>query len=569
MKGCRSSIALQFVVSRSGRPHPTASVRGIATLERLREARRDGEQLGPERIAALSRDLGVPRARAVGLASYYDDLSTERSSERHLRPCAGTACFAATGGSHLAAVSDLAVEGGDRSASTSVQPVHCLGYCYAGPAALDGEQARSGSDLVEQLSGRAKPSDPEIPFVAALNEPVVLAGLSGTESAWQVWPQVARAADRAAVIGAVSESQLRGRGGAGFPAAVKWNAAAEAPASGGPRHLICNGDEGDPGAFVDRLLMERDPARVLEGMALAALASRSDRGHVYVRSEYPRAAAELERAITEARAAGHLGRNVHGGGIDFDVEVFRGVGSYVAGEETSLIASMEGRRGEVRPRPPFPTSSGLDGQPTVVNNVETLSALPWIVSRGGAAYAALGAGASRGTKVVCLSATFTHPGAYEIELGTSLREVVEGLGGGLADGEPLRAVQVGGPLGGFLAPTELDVPITFEDLLAAGVDLGHGSLIAIGERIDPPELLAHIWGFVAAESCGACAPCRLGSARGLAAARELAAGGDGPEYGSTLETMRAASLCAFGRGVPGVIRSLERVYPELAGGVLG
>jgi NADH:ubiquinone oxidoreductase subunit F (NADH-binding) len=380
-----------------------------------------------------------------------------------------------------------------------------------------------------------------------------------------VWPRIARTADRAAVAGAVSEARLRGRGGAGFPAAVKWIAAAEARASDGPRHLICNGDEGDPGSFVDRLLMERDPARVLEGMALAALASGADQGHIYVRSEYPQAAAALERAIDDARAAGHLGRDVHGGGVDFDVEVFRGLGSYVAGEETSLIASMEGRRGEVRPRPPFPTDRGLDGRPTVVNNVETLSALPWIVSRGGAAYAALGTNASRGTKVVCLSATFAHPGAYEIELGTSLREVVARLGGGLAGGEPLRAVQVGGPLGGFLTPAQLDVAITFEDLLAAGVDLGHGSLIAIGERVDPRALLEHVWGFVAAESCGACAPCRLGAARGLAAARELLASGEAPDYGSTLKTMRTASLCAFGRGVPGAIRSLERVYPELQG----
>ncbi len=267
-------------------------------------------------------------------------------------------------------------------------------------------------------------------------------------------------------------------------------------------------------------------------------------------------------AVAEARAAGHLGNDIHGTGMAFDIEVFEGAGSYVAGEETSLIHSVEGLRGEVAARPPYPTESGYLHRPTVVNNVETLSAVPWIVDRGGAAYARLGVGDSRGTKVVCLNERFRNPGAYEVEFGTPLRRIFDDLGGGMREEDAVRSIQVGGPLGGFIGPDDLDTPLTFEALREVGADLGHGSLIALDERVDADALRRHFWQFAANESCGTCAPCRLGTRRGL----ELAKGVGDPEaaagMGEMLAAMERGSLCAFGRGVPPVVRSIDRVYGE-------
>ena len=279
-----------------------------------------------------------------------------------------------------------------------------------------------------------------------------------------------------------------------------------------------------------------------------------------MRSEYPRARDALLEAVESARAEGHLGADPDGSGFAFDVEVFEGAGSYVAGEETALMHSMEGLRGEVAARPPYPTERGFLHAPTVVNNVETLCAVPWIVAHGGDAYSGLGVGDSRGTKVVCLNERFRNPGAVEVELGVSVRWIVEELGGGLVDGHRLRALQVGGPLGGFLAPDQLDVPFSFEALRDAGVDLGHGSLIAIDERVDRAALERHFWRFAASESCGTCAPCRLGTNRGLARAED--AGGMPAEapFDEVLDAMERGSLCAFGRAVPNVVRSIERTY---------
>jgi NADH:ubiquinone oxidoreductase subunit F (NADH-binding) len=389
--------------------------------------------------------------------------------------------------------------------------------------------------------------------VGAGNAMLVLGGVRGALAPWQVWPLVLREGGAERVYREVAASGLRGRGGAGFPAAQKWAAVAQSRADGdGARYVVANGDEGDPGSYADRLLMERDPSRVLEGLALAGLACGATTGYVYVRSEYPRARAQLLAAVAEARAAGHLGRDVHGSGIDFDVEVVSGAGSYVAGEETSLLHSLAGLRATVRPRPPFPTEAGLLHRPTAVNNVETLAAVPAIVAGGGAAYARLGRSPHTGTMLICLNERFARPGVYEVELGTPLQSIVEGMGGGGLD-RPLRALQVGGPLGGFLGPWQLHLPLLEPELAAAGVALGHGSLVAIDDRVPLRALLDHLWQFAARESCGVCTPCREGSRRGA----------DDPDRASAdaglLELMSVASLCGFGRGIPRAVRSLQRV----------
>ncbi|MCB0876302.1 MAG: NAD(P)H-dependent oxidoreductase subunit E [Solirubrobacterales bacterium] len=531
---------------------------GEEVLEGLRSTVAATGTIRPDDVDRIAAEVGLPRAHVNAAASFFADLAPSPQGRRHVRVCTGTACFAASGGKHLGDVSEALgapLGGVSEDGSTSLQGVYCLGYCYGGPAALDGERPCAGSDLAAQLAGEVPRRDPEVPVAVDVDEPVVLAGIAGGgPGAWEAWERVRgeRAAER---VGAeVNASGLRGRGGAGFPAAVKWRAASEAP-SDGPRYLICNGDEGDPGSFVDRLLMERDPQRILEGMSLAAIAAGATHGIVYVRSEYPHARDSLRAAIADARAAGRLG-----GDTGFDVEVFEGAGSYVAGEETSLIHSVEGLRGEVAARPPYPTERGYLHRPTVVNNVETLASVPWIVDRGGAAYARFGVGGSRGTKVVCLNERFRRPGAYEVELGTSLRRIFTELGGGLREGHVAGAIQVGGPLGGFIGPEDLDTPLTFEAIREIGADLGHGSLIAVDERIDRAAMLRHFWTFAATESCGTCAPCRLGTRRGLEAAK--AGGAPTAEEGrdEMLAAMERGSLCAFGRGVPPVVRSIERVY---------
>jgi NADH-quinone oxidoreductase subunit F len=542
--------------------------RGDQVLDRLRAAQRERGRITPEDVDAIAAELRLPRAHVNAAASFYADLGFAPRGRRHVQLCAGTACFAASRGAHIRELSaeldappnEVSPDGAD-----SLQPVYCLGYCYGGPAALADEAPHAGPDLVDQVAGRAERRDPEIPFRVAAPEPVVLAGIAGGDPSdpWPVWRDAVATHDRDRVTREVLASGLRGRGGAGFPAADKW-ASVAASDKRGPRYVVCNGDEGDPGSFVDRLLMESDPQRVLAGMALAAYAIGAEHGYVYVRSEYPRARDALRRAVGEARDAGHLGG---GGDAPFDVEVFEGAGSYVAGEETSLIHSMEGLRGEVARRPPYPTEDGFLHRPTVVNNVETLCAVPWIVARGGDAYARHGAGGSKGTKVVCLNERFSNPGAYEVELGVGLRYLFEELGGGLRDGHTLRSLQVGGPLGGFIGPQHLDVPLAFDTLQAAGADLGHGSLVAIDEHVPAHELFLHVWRFAANESCGMCAPCRIGTLRGLEAAQQLAQGEppDAATMNALLRTMQQGSLCAFGKSVPGVVRSVIDVYGDELG----
>ncbi|MBR7831339.1 hypothetical protein KDK95_33855, partial [Actinospica sp. MGRD01-02] len=439
-----------------------------------------------------------------------------------------------------------------REGAVSVQAVRCLGYCYAAPAALDGDEPCAGADLVDQLGGRSTRTDPDIPAADATGDPVLLSGILSGGPGWRVWPGVAAMCTPEHVRTQLDRSGLRGRGGAAYPVAAKWAAVVGHPSP----LVVANGDEGDPGSFADRLLMERDPDRVLEGLALACFACGASSGIVLVRSEYPKALNQLEGALRRAYRDGHLGARVHGGPVSLDLRVVSGAGSYVAGEETALIAGLEGGRGCARSRPPYPTQEGVWDAPTVVNNVETLAAVPWIIEHGGEAYARRGVPEQTGTKLVCLNERFARPGCYEVEFGTGLDWIARELGGGLRGGAGLTVLQVGGPLGGFLPADRLNVPLTDRDLAAAGAALGHAGLVAFDESVEPREVLRYLWQFADAESCGACSPCRVGSRRGL----ELAAAGGppDPDYRRWMGVLEQASLCAFGRGIPAAVRSLVR-----------
>jgi formate dehydrogenase iron-sulfur subunit len=388
---------------------------------------------------------------------------------------------------------------------------------------------------------------------------VLLSGIVAGESAWAAWRRTLAHLRPEDVQNEVAQSGLRGRGGAGFPVAAKWAAAGARPGT----VVVANGDEGDPGSYADRLLMEEDPDRVLEGLALACFACGARQGIVLVRSEYPRAMAHLQRALARAVADGHLADVERKGDPKPVVKIVEGAGSYVAGEETALIARLEGARGCARPRPPYPTDRGLWGAPTVVNNVETLASVPWIVNNGGDHYARHGTPDEPGTKLVCLSERFVRPGAFEVELGTPVRRIVTELGGGMKSGAPA-VLQIGGPLGGFLADEDLDVPLTSEALAARGAALGHAGIVAFDAEMKPTELLRHIWEFAAEESCGACSPCRVGTRKGLELVTSDTTPGE--SYEKLARLMSEASLCAFGRRVPATVRSLARAYGrELAG----
>ena len=366
------------------------------------------------------------------------------------------------------------------------------------------------------------------------------------------------------VVADVLASGLRGRGGAGFPAGIKWRTVLEA--EGDQKYICCNADEGDSGTFADRMLMEGDPFTLLEGMAIAGLATGATQGLIYVRSEYPDAIAILRTAIDIAHVDGWLGPDVMGSGRAFDIRVVEGAGSYVCGEETAMLESLEGKRGMVRPKPPIPALQGLFGKPTLVNNVLTLAAVPGIIADGAAAYQALGMERSRGTQVFQLAGNIARGGIVELAFGVTLGELVEGYGGGTRSGRPLRAVQVGGPLGAYLPADTLDVPMDYEALAAAGGLLGHGGIVVFDDSVDMAAQARFAMEFCAAESCGKCTPCRVGSTRGVEVIDKITAGVDRERNLVLLEdlctTMTDGSLCAMGGLTPLPVRSALSHFPE-------
>jgi NADH:ubiquinone oxidoreductase subunit F (NADH-binding) len=454
--------------------------------------------------------------------------------------CRGLACFVAR---HQAP---------ERWAHACAQDprVYCLGRCYQAPAA-----ASDGVDPAIEVHA---------PHAIVLDG--VLAGSQTLDEhrqrgVYSVLDRVLREPP-ARLIDEIERSGLRGRGGAGFLTAQKWRAiAAESSAE---KFIIANGDEGDPGAFVDRVIMERDPHGLIEALILTGYAVGATRGYAYVRQEYPDAVARLREAIEEARRAGLLGTNVCGTGVAFDLDVVVGAGSYVCGEETALLNAIEGKRPVVRARPPYPTSSGLFGRPTLVQNVETLMNVRWIARHGGEAYHALGFSRSRGTKVVCLNSLFQRPGLYEIELGWPVRRIIEELGGGLRSG-PIKGVIIGGPLAGIIPPSLFDTPFGFEELRAIGAAVGHGGVIAFDDRTSMVELAREVLSFGAFESCGLCTPCRAGTRRLEAMLDAASRDGareplNGAEMAEIIAALASGSLCAHGTGLAEFAASASRHY---------
>ncbi len=366
------------------------------------------------------------------------------------------------------------------------------------------------------------------------------------------------------IVDEVTESGLRGRGGAAFPTGIKWQTVRAAASA--RKYVVCNADEGDSGTYADRLLMEGDPYLLIEGMVIAGLATGATRGYLYVRSEYPHAIATLRQAIAAARAAGWLGPDIQHSGHVFELEVRVGAGAYICGEETALLESLEGKRGVVRAKPPLPAIAGLFGQPTVINNVITLACVPTILAHGAQAYRDYGVGRSRGTLPFQLAGNLKHGGLVEKAFGLTLRELLYDFGGGSASGRPLRAVQVGGPLGAYLPGSAWDVPLDYEAYVQVSAMIGHGGLVAFDDTVDMAHMARYAMSFCAVESCGKCTPCRIGSTRGAEVIDRIRDGRE-REHNVTLlrdlcDTMLGGSLCALGGMTPYPVLSALNHFPE-------
>jgi len=489
-----------------------------------------------------------------------------------------------------------------RALDWRVSRTGCAGMCSMEPlveVTLPGERAVMFGEVTPELAGRlvaacadgkVLPADHRVPGIAELarvaGEPVATEGgprqyrivmrncgvIDPEEideyldrGGYQALAKVLASMSPEQVIEELKVSGLRGRGGAGFPAWLKWSLTRESP---GDEHLIvCNGDEGDPGAYMDRSVLEGDPHAVLEGMILGGYVIGAKQGFFYIRAEYPLAIQRIERAIRQAKASGLLGSNILGSDFSFNVEVRLGAGAFVCGEETALIASLEGRRGTPSPRPPYPSVKGLWNQPTMINNVESLANLSQIIARGGKWFSTIGLGRSTGTKVFAVTGKVKHAGLVEIPMGMTLREVVEGICGGTSSGGPIKAVQTGGPSGGLIPGRELDTPITYEHLQKLGSYMGSGGMIVMDETDDLVELSRFYLGFCVDESCGKCAPCRIGGTQMLRVLDRIAAGKGREEDIATIRrlahAMQKASLCGLGQGAPSPILSALRYFePE-------
>jgi len=521
---------------------------------------------------AIGKALGVPLAELHGVIDYYSMLHREPVGCTVIRVCSDPACALAGSDALYERISQHLDTTG-LCGDFEVEHAPCFGLCEHAPAVLRGETPIARADratLTDLMQGVGESPrgiiGGDIRILTANCGVVDPSSLSDYEAhgGLVALRQAVTHMKPADVIAEVKASNLVGRGGAAFPAGVKWESAAAAP--GVPKYVVCNADESEPGTFKDRVLMEEDPFRVLEGIALCGYAINADKGYIYVRGEYPVAQARLRAAIRAMRAAGLLGARILGTGFSFDLEVRSGAGAYLCGEETALFESIEGKRGFPRVKPPFPTTHGLFGKPTVVNNVETLCNVPFIIERGASEYRQIGTQKSTGPKLYCVSGDVERPGLYEAPFGTTIRHLLFDLAGGLREGRNLQAILFGGAAGAFATSAQLDVRMSFEDLRAAGLPLGSGVVMVFDDTRDIRAVLLRLSRFFAEESCGKCYPCQLGTQRQyeilqrVATARTLP--GDVERLADVGWTMTDASLCGLGQTAASAVLSAMKLWPE-------
>jgi NADH-quinone oxidoreductase subunit F len=542
--------------------------------------------ISPGALDHVGERLTVPPAEAYGVASFYALFRTTPSPGAVVHICDDLACQV-NGAEELCErmTRRFGKEGSESSfdgAGVTWQRSPCLGQCDRGSAALI---QRAGADPARV--GLA-PADPDqiwrsltVPDEGA-GSPHVSSSSSGTVSLLRrvglVDPELldsyraaggyemlrrAVALRPQGVLREVKDAKLLGRGGAAFPTAIKWEAVAASPVQ--PHYVVCNADESEPGTFKDRVLMESDPYALVEALTVMGYACEAEQGYIYIRGEYPLAEARLRHAVASARARGFLGPDVMGKGFAFDIEVRRGAGAYIAGEETALINSLEGKRAEPRNKPPFPAQSGLFGKPTAVNNVETLLSVLEILRVGGPSFASVGTENSTGTRLFCLSGCVARPGLYEYDFGVTLGEVIDAAGG-VRDGRPLQAVLLGGAAGSFVGPSALDMPLSLEAVRAAGTTLGSGVVLVLDDTVDIVALLRRITQFFRDESCGQCVPCRVGTVRQEELVARLAGGAPLGSVATELELLsdigyvtRDASICGLGQTALSAVQSAVKL----------
>jgi len=556
---------------------------------------RDGKELEDplwERLQQAASATGTPEDRALtqiaddfligeaityGTSSFYDFLKKENQGKKAY-VCNGSACLVA--GTQEKVHHELAKQ----FKPDEIGHMCCLGRCHENSAFNVGGLNYSGDAIsrVSEISAETGvASTQRVDYAGFKNmdsyhvgssmaDPILTAPMPPMAEFYAVWEQVLRS-DSADVLNEIKIATIRGRGGAGFPMGFKLQACRDAEDTTGNgtsrKYIVCNADEGDPAAYSDRYLLEQRPHRVLLGMMVAGYCVGADTGVLYIRAEYPEAVEIVKQAVRDLEANGWIGTNIKGSGFNYRFKVIKAAGAYVCGEETALLNSIEGKRGEVRTRPPYPAQQGLFNRPTVVNNVETLACVPWVIKHGGAAFAKLGSEKSNGSKLVCLDSGFKRPGLYEVECGTPLAQVINDLGGGFA--RPTKALHIGGPLGGIVPLQKISaLSIDFESFQKEGFLLGHASVLSIPQDYPMVDYLEHLFEFTALESCGKCFPCRIGSTRG----KELLAGAkagrkiDRALFNDLVETMEIGSLCALGGGLPlGVKNALQYFRAEIDG----
>jgi len=548
--------------------------------------------ISPGALDYVCARLTVPPAEAYGVASFYALYRTTPAPSTVVHVCDDLACRV-DGAEQLCADLErrFGPEGGESGANgTGVtwQRSPCLGHCDHGSAAMI---QRAGRQPVRQVlapvdPGQIRPALAGSPTSNPGAAPVALVPQAdGDRSGLRLLRRVglidpaslgsyraaggyemlrrAVAVGPQAVLRELRDAKLLGRGGAAFPAATKWEAVATNPVR--PHYVVCNADESEPGTFKDRVLMEHDPYALLEALTIMGFTCGAEQGYIYIRGEYPAAEARLRHAVTQARSRGFLGPDVMGEGFAFDIEVRRGAGAYIAGEETALINSIEGKRAEPRNKPPFPAQVGLFGKPTAINNVETLLCVPEILRIGGPAFAQIGTESSTGTRLFCLSGCIERPGLYEFDFGITLRQVIDAAGGVRA-GRPLRAVLLGGAAGSFVGPDALDEPLTFERMRAIGATLGSGVIMVLDDTVDIVGLLQRMARFFRDESCGQCVPCRLGTVRQEELLGRLARGEPRGSVDAELALLddigsvaRDASICGLGQTAVSAAASAVRL----------
>jgi len=506
-------------------------------------------------LEKLAQEFLIGNANTYGTSTFYDFLRPENKNKK-VYVCNGTACV-------CAGTQDKVVDKLKKNfKSEEIGHMTCLGRCHENSAFHYKGNNYSGN-AIDTVKFDEKANNTSLVKdkyqVKASGQAILTRPFTNINDHYAPFKKALKT-DSAAVLNEIKISNVRGRGGAGFPMGMKLEFCRNVESD--VKFIICNADEGDPGAYSDRYLLEERPHSVLFGMMIAGYVAKANYGVVYIRAEYPEAVQITQKAIDEIRAAGLIGKNIEGSGFDFDFKIIQAQGSYICGEETALINSIEGQRPEIRVRPPFPAQKGLFNKPTTVNNVETLAALHYIIENGGAKWKAIGTEKSSGTKLVSLDSFFKNPGIYEVEMGTALSVVVNELGGGFKS--PVKAMQIGGPLGGLVPVSKInDLQIDFESFSKDGFLLGHASVICVPEKFPIMHFIEHIFDFAAYESCGKCFPCRLGTKRG----HELAKKAIGSDYkidrvlfDDLLTTLEKGSLCAHGGGIPLPVRNAMQYF---------